>query len=284
MMTNWTATKQLDSVLVKYVLESYKAPQRQLYLSDLHLDSKLSARPRVKALLDEALELNAPVHIFGDIFDAMGGKFDKRTSKKDIKEEYNGEVPYFNAIVEDVAAFLAPYGKIIATLSEGNHESKIREIHEFNLLTMLASKIEEISGHRPVVMGWDGFVKTQYEMAGGQGKRRSFVTYFTHGSGGSAPMTFGTLNVKRRGSVYLADVYVSGHVHQAYAVPLAVTQVTDKGRIFTRETLHLQLAGHKEHGGTWEKSKGMHAVPVSGYWVQTTLSNDGLDLLEIRAK
>jgi hypothetical protein len=140
-----------------------------------------------------------------------------------------------------------------------------------------------MSGHRPVVMGWDGFIKTQYEYEG-KGARRSFVTYFTHGSGGSAPMTFGTLNVKRRSAVYLADVYVSGHVHQAYAVPLAVTQITDHGRVYTREALHLQLAGHKEHGGTWEKSKGMHAVPVSGYWIKAKLLNDGIDLLEIRAK
>ena len=283
MMRTWKVTKQHDSVFLSYVVDSINATEWQLYLSDLHLDSKLSARSKVKALLDEALQQQAAVHIFGDIFDAMGGKFDKRTTKKDIKEEYSGEVPYFNAIVDDVAEFLEPYAEIIATLSEGNHESKIREIHELNLLTMLADKLEQMTGHKPVVMGWDGFIKTVYIHKSG-GAYKSFITFFTHGSGGSAPMTFGTLNVKRRQSVYLADVYVSGHVHQAYAVPLVVTQITDKGRVFARETIHLQLAGHKEHGGTWEKSKGMHGVPVCGYWMKTRLSKHALDLLEIRAK
>ena len=280
----WKAEKKLDSVFLDYLYDRYNQPFRQLFLSDLHLDSKLSARAKVKALLDEALKIGAAVHLIGDIFDAMGGKFDKRTSKKDVKPEYSGEVPYFDAIISDAADFFEPYAGIIATMSEGNHESKVREIHEFNLLTGLANEIHRRTGATPVVMGWDGFIKTQFKQVSGSGNHRSFLTYFTHGSGGSAPMTFGTLNVKRRQAVYLADVYVSGHVHQAYSVPLMVTTVTHFGKIINKETIHIQLAGHKEHGGTREKSKGMHAVPVSGYWIEARPMKEGMELLEIRAK
>ena len=280
----WKADKRLDAVFVRYEYESCGLKFRQLFLSDLHIDSKLSARVKYKSLLDEALSIGAPVHLIGDVYDAMGGKFDKRTSKKDIKAEYNGPVPYFNALVSDAADFFEPYAGIIATMSEGNHESKIREIHEICILTMLADELQRRTGFRPIVMGWDGFIKTQFERAATNGGRKSFLTYFTHGSGGSAPMTFGTLNIKRRQAVYLADVYVSGHVHQAYAVPLVVKTITDMGREIEKETIHIQLAGHKEHGGTWEKSKGMHGVPVSGYWIEATPTHDGLELLEIRAK
>jgi hypothetical protein len=280
----WKAERRLDAVFTDYKYQHFNEPFRQIFLSDFHLDSKLSARQKVKSLLDDALHLRAPVHIIGDVFDAMGGKFDRRTTKKDIKAEYSGEMPYFDAIISDVADFLEPYAGVIATISEGNHESKIREIHEFNLLTGLANELSRRTNTRPVVMGWDGFIKTQFKQSSGSGNNRSFLTYFTHGDGGNATMTFGTLKVKRRQAVYLADVYVSGHIHQAYGLPLMSTTITDGGRIISKETIHIQLAGHKMHGGTWEKSKGMHAVPVSGYWIEAKPMSWGVDLLEIRAK
>ena len=283
-MKTWKAEKRHDTVFVDWQYRSFGDRHRQLFLSDLHIDSKLSARNKFKPLLDYALEICAPVHIVGDIHDAMGGKNDRRTSKKDIKAEYSGDVPYFNAIVNDAADFFEPYAEIIAMISEGNHESKIREIHEICLLTMLADELQRRTGFRPIVMGWDGFIKTNFSRLSGSGHRTSFVTYFTHGGGGAAPMTFGTLNIKRRQAVYLADVYVSGHIHQAYAVPLVVTSITDMGREIKKETIHIQLAGHKEHGGTWEKSKGMHGVPVSGYWIEAMPTKMGVELLEIRAK
>ena len=78
-----------------------------LLIADVHFDSISCDRKLLKKHLDEVVERNAKVFIFGDFFDVMGGKFDKRSSKGDLRPEYNTS-SYIDNVVYDAIAFLYP--------------------------------------------------------------------------------------------------------------------------------------------------------------------------------
>ena len=96
----------------------------QLWVSDLHLDSPYTDKKKVKKLFDKALENGWQINILGDTFDIMGGKYDKRTIKGDIKVEHSVD-NYLMAVTRDIAQFLAPYIDNIGFISSGNHEKEI---------------------------------------------------------------------------------------------------------------------------------------------------------------
>src|SRR5918997_1906498 len=73
-----------------------------LLRSDAHHDSMECDRELEKKHLDLALERNALIHDGGDLFDAMQGKGDKRSSLSTLREEHK-RTDYFNALVEEAA-------------------------------------------------------------------------------------------------------------------------------------------------------------------------------------
>ena len=63
--------------------------QMFLLLSDLHIDNPKCDRRLLLKVLNEAVERNALILIFGDLFCLMQGKGDPRRSKADIRPEHN---------------------------------------------------------------------------------------------------------------------------------------------------------------------------------------------------
>jgi hypothetical protein len=82
----------------------------------------------------------------GDIFDAMGGKWDPRHSKGEVREDYALAPDYLDAIVRDAAKFYAPYAKHLVTIGRGNHEQSILKRHETDLIERLAAHMAQIAG------------------------------------------------------------------------------------------------------------------------------------------
>jgi hypothetical protein len=75
--------------------------------SDWHWDSIKCNRELLAADLATAKRINAPVIAVGDIFDAMGGKYDPRGSKDELRPELlTGN--YFDEAVEQCAEWLRP--------------------------------------------------------------------------------------------------------------------------------------------------------------------------------
>lgn len=104
-----------------------------LLSSDQHWDNPHCDRRLMKAHLDQALALRAPVVIYGDFFCCMQGKWDKRSSKQDLRPEHAGS-NYFDRLVATAADWLAPYASILAVIGPGNHETAILKNHETNLI------------------------------------------------------------------------------------------------------------------------------------------------------
>lgn len=236
-----------------------------LMMSDIHFDSKHCDRKLLKRHLEEARERNAIVMMFGDIFDCMGGKYDKRTNKEDLRPEYQ-RANYFDVITDDAANFFWPYKDNIALITQGNHEQSILLRHEINLLKNFMEKLDATA----IIGDYDGFIKFVFyegvEKRFGIGGR---VLYYNHGNGGASPVTRGVINTSRRQVSIHADYYVSGHLHAEWEVPLTRVRVTPKDTLIIEKVKHWQLGTYAStFGGRWEATKGFAAPTLGGRWVR----------------
>src|SRR3990167_5322867 len=81
-----------------------------LLTADRHHDNIYCNRALEKYDLDQAKERNALIADFGDLFCAMQGKYDPRSSMDDIRPEDVG-ADYLDRIVKHAAEFYGPYAK-----------------------------------------------------------------------------------------------------------------------------------------------------------------------------
>ena len=100
----YTIQKKNDMLVVRM---KYKSGWRQslLLTSDEHYDNKKCDRRSLRNHLEQAKLNNWGWISFGDFYDCMVGKWDKRSSKKDIRPEYN-KGWYFDEVRKDVVKFL----------------------------------------------------------------------------------------------------------------------------------------------------------------------------------
>lgn len=245
--------------------------------SDEHYDSKKCDRVLLKKLHDQALERNAGILNFGDFLDLMGGKYDKRSSKADIRPEYQTS-SYFDAVVDDAAKYLEPYKNNILLIADGNHEISIRDRHEINVLDRLSEKLGGVNRGK-----YTGWVKFQFILR--KTVKSSINLYYTHGSGGNAPVTRGTIQSARRQDYIDADILVSGHIHTDYILARPKVRLNDFGNEVMYEQTHVQLGCFKQSfGGSWESQKGFGPASMGGYWLHFYYEDYEIKYELIRAK
>ncbi|MGI9160890.1 MAG: hypothetical protein ACR2K1_14175, partial [Saprospiraceae bacterium] len=91
---------------------TYKA----LLLSDLHIDNPKCDRALLIRHLDQAKKNGCPIMIFGDLFCAMQGKYDKRANKSALRPEHQVN-NYLDALIDTTADFFAPYKDLIRLIT-----------------------------------------------------------------------------------------------------------------------------------------------------------------------
>ena len=131
--------------------------QMFLLLSDLHIDNPKCDRKLLTKVLNQALEKNALILIFGDLFCLMQGKGDPRRNKADIRPEHN-KPNYIDAVVKDTASILKPYAKNILLIADGNHETSIIKHIEVDPIDYLLNYLHK---YNPSIQhgGYQGFVR-----------------------------------------------------------------------------------------------------------------------------
>lgn len=239
-----------------------------LLMSDVHFDSVKCDRKLLKKHLAEAKEKDATVLIFGDFFDAMGGRYDPRSSKGDIRPEYNVK-GYFDAIVKDAANFLESYKDNIGFISDGNHEVSVLSRQEVDLMGNLTERLGCTRG------SYAGFIKFMFETKSEEsqktGGRSSKLLYYTHGSGGNSPVTRGVIKTNRRAASVQSDIFVSGHIHNEWVVNLPMIKVTDQGMVKKTEQTHISLGTYKDSSfgeSSWENMKEFPSPSMGGCWLR----------------
>ena len=240
-----------------------------LLASDIHFDSAHCDRALFQRHLEYVAERDGRVFLLGDFWDAMQGRSDRRGSKSAVLPQYVRS-DYLNALVEDAVGFLEPFAPYIAGWARGNHETAILKYAEFDLLTATVTELNLRTGSQILPMGYTGWIFLRYQDNRGQTQSTRKI-YYSHGSGGSAPVTKGIIQANRR-AVFLpdADFVVSGHIHQSYMAEQRRERINQIGHIHYDTQYYLQLPTYKDEfggdGDGWWHEKGQDPRPMGG-WV-----------------
>jgi len=245
-----------------------------LLLSDVHYDSPYNQTKLLKKHLDQAKQSGAIIFIFGDWFDIMGTHGDPRSKANEISSRYlSRDFSYLDMIIEDSADFLRPYAENIAVISDGNHETKIKQKHDTDPLKRLTSLLEE---ENPAIQhcGYSGFLELRENLQAERSSTSSVTTiHFHHGFGGNAPRSKGTLNVDLESMQYPeADFLVRGHIHQKWVMESSVhITVTKAGGIRKKVATYIQLSSYLDSfdqgQGGFAVEKNLRPAAPGGYWL-----------------
>lgn len=231
-----------------------------LLMADVHWDNPHCERRLLKRHLDEAVERNAKVLVFGDWFCAMQGRYDPRSNKSSVRPEHQVD-NYLDALVDTAAEFLEPYRENFVMISDGNHELSIKKRLETDLLERLCERVGIFH------MGISGFVRFMFQGS----KRTARIMYFHHGYGGGGPVTKGVIQTNRR-SVYTPDatMIVTGHIHEEWMLTIPRQRISEGGIPYLDEQLHINLPTYKQEfdlAGGWHVETGKPPKPLGGAWL-----------------
>lgn len=246
--------------------------------SDLHIDSVNCNRSVMLEDLEEAKKRDAKILIFGDIFDAMQGRFDPRRSLDELRPEYRRN-DYYDYVVTDVARILKPYAQNILLITPGNHETAVTKNASISLVDRLVWMMNLENQTTILQGGYGGWVRFMYA-CGTSGKRTSVRLKYHHGFGGDAPVTRGVIHTNRQ-NVFIknADIVVNGHNHNAYYVPIVSESLSDMGKVIFSTTHHVRTPGYKQDyadgANGWAVEKGMVPKPMGGAFISMEIVTGG---------
>jgi hypothetical protein len=226
--------------------------------SDVHFDSCTCDLDLFAKHLKLAEERKAPVLIAGDFFDAMQGHDDPRRSLKDLKHEYK-VASYYDAIVLDASNFLRKFKIPYFIVSLGNHETSVLRKINTNLVERLCHDLR-LHGQPAEGMGYWGYVRFMFKYRKGAGNA-SKVLYFHHGSSTSAHGTKGRIQTNRQIAYLMdADVFLNGHLHSSYCLPMQVGKLNQKTMWpYTDTVWYLRTPGYKKSPGESQTIWGYEA-------------------------
>jgi len=259
-----------------------------LLRSDAHHDSPHARRDLELEHLELARQRNAPVIDYGDLFDAMGGRYDPRKMDSVVRPEHRVD-HYFDSLVDGAAEFYGPYADLFAVLGPGNHETAVLKQHSLNLTHSLARQLRQVAGRqdRAFVGGYSGYVLFHFQMQ--KTVRSTLRLKYHHGYGGNAPVTDGIIDAKRRAQVYPdAHIIATGHIHKAWVHPVAQERMTEAGVVRSDMQWHICTPGYKDgYGqgmGGWEIEKGMGPSFVGACWLHFRFGGDARNRARVQVE
>ena len=255
-------------VRLPFITGAVDEAHKFLLLSDTHLDNPHCNRKLLTQHLEEAKAAGAGILINGDLFCAMQGKGDKRHQKRALSSGQTRD-DYINYIIEDAAAFFAPYVSNIVVVGYGNHETALLERMEIDLVELFLDKLQLLTGVRPIRGGYGGWVFFRTNRESGEGttsSRKTFKLFYHHGSGANNSRT----KFNNRAIMHPdANIIWTGHVHKALWEPLSRRRVSDIGREYLDTQDHLVTGTYKDDHETdylgWA-DKNEHKAPFLGSW------------------
>lgn len=269
---NWTVEETGPTVqTIRIAMDRNRDwSQWALLTADRHLDNPHSNRAMQKRHLDQAVERGAFIIDLGDLFCAMQGRNDRRSAKSALSKEHAVD-DYYDELVRGAVSFFDPYKEHVAVLGTGNHETSVLRHGETNLSRRLVERLQD-RGSPVVLGGYRGWIRLMFEREGG-GSRQTLNVAYTHGSGGSAPVTKGVIKTNRRSVIYPdADIQISGHIHEGWSMPIARVRLTDQGREIKDECVHLSVPTYKDEivdqSGGWAIEGEHSPKPIGAWWLR----------------
>lgn len=274
MMPGWWTIQDIEPHVHRLVMDVGNPIQKRriLHMADCHWDSKKCDRALLASHLDKAKAEGAPVLIYGDFFDVMGGKYDPRSSKSELREELLvGN--YLDEVVKQAADWLKPWAENIALISLGNHETSITKRHEINLLDRLVYAIKSANPKCETQLGkyW-GFVNLVFHQQRNQKRSVSRTLHFSHGYGGGGPVSRGLIDHSRTRSQYFAHYYLSGHVHWKNTDQNVIAHLSRYGKLQRSQQHFIRCGPYKDEYDGWHAEQGRSFRPLGGWFTEHELS------------
>jgi hypothetical protein len=199
----------------------------------------------------------------------MQGKYDRRSSKKDIRPEHQNN-QYLDSLVNTAAEYLEPYKELITMRGVGNHESAIHKNHETDLTERLKERMRAYGGNARRGR-YSGYIR--YKMFNGSRANGSLLLWYFHGAGGGGPVTRGVIQTNRQ-AVYVsdADIVATGHVHESWQVAVERIRLNQADKVVFQRQTHVKIPGYKEeycdgYGG-WHIETGKPPKPTGAWWLR----------------
>ena len=273
MAKNWTIS-QLEAGVHRVEFGGANYPQLWAFLSsDWHWDNPKARLDLIERDLRQAKAVGGCVISAGDFCCAMQGKYDKRSSKDDLRPEHAGG-SYLDRLVDTAAEFLTPYADVMGLLTLGNHETSIYGRHETCLITRLVERLR-LAGSDCKRGGYNGWVQFMAKSKSGNGSAQ-WRLYYHHGSGGDSPVTQGLLGMNRVSQYVDADGILSGHIHARNLSTVCRERLTINGKRQVGETALIRTSTYKDEyaplsGFHIEKGRGPRPTMRPGYWLHMRL-------------
>lgn len=230
--------------------------------ADHHWDSLHCDRALLKKHLDQAKEIGAPCFFFGDFFDAMQGRWDKRANQEMLRPEHRGN-NYLDRLVETAGDWLKPYAANIQLITPGNHEFSIEQHHQ----TSLTDRLCQVTGCRKGA--FSGFVRFTTGGPQGSGSGNSLVLFYHHGYGGGGEVTHGMIDHSRTRSQAMADIFVSGHIHRRNMDENELWTLNNDGTTRSHHQVFLRCGAYKDDhmDERYHQLRGRGPRPKGGWWL-----------------
>jgi hypothetical protein len=254
---------------IRLLHEVEEISKKYLLISDVHFDSPKCERKLFKQHMDQAKDQGAGVLCFGDFFDAMQGRDDRRRNKSDLREE-NKRADYLDSLVEEAVEFLTPYRDNLVMFSQGNHESGLLNKMETDLLKRLTRDLGGNVQYGP----YQGFIRFQHLVTATS--RRTTTMFFHHG-GFHGAITKGVLSVNRYAAIAPdADIVVSADSHDRWCVEHPMYRLSQNGAYKVVPQLHIKVGNYKNEytsGSGWAIEKIVFPKAIGGQWLTFSIEN-----------
>jgi hypothetical protein len=256
-----------------------------LLRSDVHHDNPRCDQALERKHLEQAKERGAGIIDNGDLFCAMQGKFDKRSSKSEIRPEHQ-RGDYLDRLVNTATDFYQPFADNFVVMSHGNHETAINQRHETDLTERLVQLLNSRAGTNIQAGGYGGYVRFLFRR---QKCGMSRVLKRFHGTGGGGPVTRGVIQTNRMAVMFPdADIILTGHTHDEWVVPIQRERINDAGRIYQSAQIHVRVPGYKDAWDIgekgWEVEKMLGPKPIGSKWLKFTVRRDNVETEVLDAK
>lgn len=265
-----TQGQSANCVIVSTATTGADWEQWFLLRSDAHHDNPDCKQDLEEFHLKQAIERNAGVLDFGDLFCAMQGKWDRRKNKSKVREEHQVD-NYLDALVSTAADFYEPYAANWVVQGIGNHETAIRKNHETCLTDRFCQTLRDRTGAAVLKGGYTGWVIFRFTLGGTQKESRRL--WYTHGYGGGGPVTKDMIQRSRQlAYVDNADIMCSGHTHDQWVTKDMRVRVNDAGQVLQRPVVYVKCPTYKDEWktgeGGWVMEKGMPPKPLGAFWLR----------------
>ena len=268
----------MESHIFKHGYKALKSKPDEVpifFASDIHFDEPSFDRELFTRDFDRAKREGARILINGDVFGCILPGDLKRYTRGNDPGDTDGKI---NAALEKAEELFAPYVDNIDMIGLGNHEVSVLKYHHIDVTRMLIGFLNRrrSTGLPPIRHGgYTGYIRYQFSEPG-RSHVQHFDIFYNHGQGGSAEVTDGIIDIKRR--LYTrSDVIWLGHKHRRFADEIDHEEgMADNGRIYDRKRWGIMTGCYSKLDGETDATKDGYRINYGEERMRTKQRTGGI--------